>query len=88
MPNLELVANNKYRTFYPHMERDELIGYCDLHRKSQRALFSREMIAQMVEYAGCPEDFPNPQEIMRYQEFIGTHEPMKKLVDLARSQQT
>ena len=46
--------------YYPYMGKDELIGYCDINCETPRALFSREMFAQMVEYAGRPENYQTP----------------------------
>ena len=72
--------------YYSHMERNELIDYCDSHCETERALFSREMVAQMIEYASCPEDYSTPDEIINSCiEFYPMHEPMKTLVDLARN---
>ena len=89
MVNLELVVDNKYRTFYSYMDKDKLIGYCDSHRETEIALFSREMVAQMIEYAGCPENYPSPDEVIECStEFHSMHENMKTLVYLARSKQS
>ena len=74
--------------YYPYMGKDELIGYCDINCETPRALFSREMFAQMVEYAGRPENYQAPDEIINGPEFRSMKENMKTLVDLARSQQT
>lgn len=88
MVNLELVVDNKYREFYSGMEKDELVGYCNIHCETEIALFSREMVAQMIEYARCPKDFPKPEEIMKGKEWLSLHESMKNLVELVGSEQT
>lgn len=78
-------TRNSEPEFYTHMSKDELIGYCDIHRKTERALFSYPQIAQMIEYAGRPEEFVAPEELMRFPKaFDSLHEEMKTLVDLAR----
>ena len=89
MPNLKLVVNNEYRIFYSGMEKDELVGYCDIHCETEIALFHQEMYAQMIEYAGCPENYPSPDEVIECStEFHSMHENMKTLVYLARSKQS
>lgn len=88
MSNLKLVVNNEYRIFYSGMEKDELVGYCDIHCETEIALFHQEMVAQMIEYAGCPKDFPKPEEIMKGEEWSSLHESMKTLVNLVSSQQS
>jgi hypothetical protein len=77
----------KDKKYYSDMKRNELIGYCGIHCETPMALFSREMVAQMVEYAGCPENFPKPEEIIKGRELYPMHGSMETLVDLARSQQ-
>ena len=63
------------------MTDGELIGYCDLHCESQRALFKGVHINRMLALAGNPDDFVQkvPDE-----EWISVHEPMKELCRLAR----
>lgn len=70
--------------YYPDMSREELISYCDLHCKTPRALFRRDMIAQMVEYAGNPNEYPKSEEWMAGIEWYSLHEEMEELVQLAR----
>jgi hypothetical protein len=86
MADLRLVADNRERIFYSGMSKDDLIGYCALHCRTERALFHKDMVAQMVEYAGCPKGFLPPEEISRdIHEFYSLHESMEELVSLARS---
>jgi len=84
--NRGLKSTVKFKEFFdPNMAREELIGYCDLHSETERALFHKSMIAQIVEYVGCPEDYTSPEEILKgKQDIYSMHEPMKILVDLAR----
>ena len=86
MPDLKLVVNNKYRIFYfGDMGREELIEYCDGHRKTPLAKFNNQIVAQMIEYAGCPKEYFSPEEIFkRDEEDFPMHEDMKILIDLAR----
>ena len=67
------------------MTDSELIGYCDLHCESQRALFKGIHINRMLALAGHPDDFVQrvPDE-----EWISVHEPMKELCQLARQRVT
>lgn len=42
------------------------------------------MVAQMIEYAGCPKDFLPPKVIIRgMRDFYSLHGDMEKLVELA-----
>ena len=85
MPSLKLIVNNGERIFYPNMAREELIGYCDDHSETERALFHKSMIAQMIEYAGRPGNYSSPEEILKgEQDLYSMHKEMKTLVDLAR----
>jgi hypothetical protein len=56
---------------------DELIGYCDIHCESERALFSAEMIQRMQRLAGI-----EPQ--IELEGFYSMHEDMKTLCAEAR----
>ncbi len=40
------------------MTDDELIGYCEIHCETPRALFSSEQINRMLALAGHPAGFP------------------------------
>lgn len=58
-----------------------LIGYCEIHCKTERALFKGTQINAMIELAGFPEEFPkelNPDL------FIPVYEEMETLCKLAR----
>lgn len=62
------------------MTDTELIGYCDIHCETQRALFSAEHINRMIELAGNPEGWPHLTE-----GFYSMHEAMKDLCRLAEA---
>lgn len=70
--------------YYSQMDRNALSGYCSIHCKTSRALFSKEMIAQMVEYAGSPEHFSKSEEGIDGIKWYSMHEEMEELVKLAR----
>ena len=61
------------------MTDDELIGYCLIHCRTERALFHKDQINRMIALAGFPEGFPESVDI----EWQSVHEPMKVLCDLA-----
>lgn len=62
------------------MEDLDLIGYCELHCTTERALFSAEHINRMYELAGRPKWMnPIPAKM-----FISMHENMEELCRLAR----
>ncbi len=78
----ELPPKPKY---YPNMNIEELVGYCDLHSETPRALFRKDMIAQMIDYAGNPEDYPTAEEMSKADiEWQSLHEEMKALVDICK----
>jgi hypothetical protein len=58
----------------------ELIGYCDIHCETPRAMFNDVHINRMIELAGFPADFPRTVSRGWY----SLHEDMKDLVKLAR----
>jgi len=58
----------------------ELIGYCDIHCETPRAMFNDAQINRMIELAGFPESFPRTVSRGWY----SLHEDMKDLVKLAR----
>lgn len=62
------------------MTDEELIGYCDLHCESERALFNAEQINRMISLAGHPEDYVRQVPDGWY----SIHDEMKNLVKLAR----
>ncbi len=74
-----------FGTYYSQMNSEELINYCDSHSETERALFSKEQVAEMVLLAGCPEDWPLPQKIATDSTtWHSLKKPMKNLVFLAR----
>lgn len=73
-----------FETYCVSMKGENLIGYCSEHAQTERAYFSREIIAQMIEYAGRPENYPSPEEVLKdFPKFTPLHEEMDVLVDLA-----
>ena len=71
--------------FYADMTREKLIGYSELHCETERGLFHKSMVAQMIEYAGRPERFISPEKIMADdRDWYAMGEPMSELVGLAR----
>lgn len=62
------------------MTDEQLIGYCEIHCETPRALFKGSHINRMLELAGHPKGFvqrvPDDQ-------FISVHEEMKELCKLA-----
>ena len=61
------------------MTDDELIGYCDIHCETPRALFSGDQINRMVELAGR-----TPRRLSA-SGWFSMHEDMKVLVADARA---
>jgi len=60
------------------MTDDDLIGYCDLHCKTPRALFNGNQINRMISLAGsCLAPIPEDS-------WISLHETMEGLVRAAR----
>lgn len=55
----------------------ELIGYCEIHCTTERALFAAEHVNRMIELAG------NPQGFKRQSSRVSAHEEMQKFCDLA-----
>ena len=62
------------------MKGEHLIGYCEIHCKTERALFSRQQVNDMIELAGFPEHFVGQIR----QSWISLHEEMEELCKLAR----
>ena len=58
----------------------ELIGYCDIHCETERALFNDRQINRMLELAGYPDGFVRDVRVGWY----SVHQEMKELVRLAR----
>lgn len=65
------------------MTDEELIGYCELHCRTSRALFSGIQLNRMIELAGFPEnwlaDIPDDVGI-----WVSVHEEMLELCELAK----
>lgn len=71
--------------YYESMNKENLIEYCDIHCETERALFSKEMVAQMIDYAGYPENWSTPDEVAKGNIcWHVIHEDMKGLVKLAK----
>jgi hypothetical protein len=69
--------------YYSHMNLKELVRYCDVHSETPRALFRKDMIAQMIDSAGNPKDYPTAKEMANADiEWQSLHEEMKTLVNL------
>lgn len=63
------------------MSDEDLIGYCEIHCRTQRALFHRDHVNRMLVLAGHPEGFV--KEIPEWQEFISVWDEMEELCRLA-----
>jgi hypothetical protein len=59
----------------------DLIGYCELHCQTERALFSGKHINRMLALAGHPE--PYVREVPE-ERFFSVHSEMENLCKLAR----
>lgn len=59
----------------------ELIGYCEIHCETERALFAGAHINRMIELAGFPPGFP---AAVSPDGFLSAHEEMAELCKLAR----
>jgi hypothetical protein len=59
----------------------ELIGYCEIHCETERALFVGAHINRMIALAGFPPGFP---AAVPPDEFRSAHEEMAELCELAR----
>lgn len=64
------------------MDNEALIGYCELHCQSERALFSSADINRMLVLAGNPTHFVKSVPEGR---FFSVHEQMEELCRLARA---
>lgn len=63
------------------MSDKDLIGYCEMHCQSERALFNEDQINRMIELAGIPIE-------RRVVGWHSLHENMEKLCELARERMT
>ena len=63
------------------MADEQLIGYCEIHCETERALFKGRDINRMLELAGHPKGFIQsvPED-----HFFSVHDEMKELCKLAR----
>lgn len=79
------MEKNNPSKYYSGMDLKELVKYCDAHSETPRALFSKNMVAQMIDYAGNPKDFPSAK-IMNNADikWYSLHEDMKNLVNLCK----
>lgn len=78
----ELSSKPKY---YLGMTMEQLVGYCDIHSETPLALFRKDMIAQMINYAGNPENYPTAEEMSKSDiEWHSLHEEMKTLVNICK----
>lgn len=64
------------------MTDEQLISYCEMHCKTERALFNRKHVARMVALAGLDESLLGPP----YREWFQLWEDMEKLCTMAREQ--
>lgn len=55
------------------MNDEELLGYFELHSRTERALFSRDHIVRLSKLAGYPV-----KDVSRLPQFIAVHEPVAK----------
>ncbi len=62
------------------MNDKELIGYCEIHCTSERALFNEKQINRMIALAGYPPNFVNSVRSGWY----SLHEEMEELCRLAK----
>ena len=89
-PNGEKFANKgeiflKLKCYFEGMDTKGLIGYCDIHCETERALFNCEQVAQMVYLAGEPDAYEHPEVIATSpMKWLSLTEEMKELVALAR----
>lgn len=63
------------------MTDTELIGYCEIHCTTERALFVGEHINRMIALAGFPSDFPAAVEPNAW---LSAHDEMAELCKLAQ----
>lgn len=63
------------------MPDDRLIGYCEMHCQTERALFSGKHINRILALTGHPEGYVHS---VAEDEFISVHGEMEHLCKLAR----
>lgn len=77
--------NTNKSEYYSHMNLQELVKYCDAHSETPRALFSRNMVAQMIDYAGNPLGYPSAKKMNSADiKWYSLHKDMKDLVNLCK----
>jgi len=62
------------------MNDEELIGYCELHCKTERALFNDDQVNRMIVLAGYPPDYV----MFVSSGWYSLHADMARLVTLAK----
>ncbi len=67
---------------FSEMSDLDLIGYCEIHCETPRALFSGKHINRMLALAGHPEKFV---QSVPDADWISVQEPMQELCTLARA---
>lgn len=65
------------------MTDQDLIGYCDLHCETPRALFNSYQINRMIALANYPDTFVQSVPLNQW---LSVHDDMKDLCRLARAQ--
>lgn len=64
------------------MNDRDLIGYCEIHCQTERALFKGDDVNRMLQLAGYPEGFV--REVPGHQ-FFSLHDEMEELVKLSKA---
>lgn len=64
------------------MNDRDLIGYCEIHCQTERALFKGDDVNRMIQLAGYPEGFV--REVPGHQ-FFSLHDEMEELVKLSKA---
>ena len=62
------------------MSNEELLGYAELHCKTERALFHADHVNRIIALAGYPDWC-----VREVSGWVSAHEQMQELVDLARA---
>lgn len=64
------------------MNDRDLIGYCEIHCQTERALFKGDDVNRMLQLAGYPEGFV--RQVPGHQ-FFSLHDEMEELVKLSKA---
>lgn len=64
------------------MNDRDLIGYCEIHCQTERALFKGDDVNRMIRLAGYPEGYV--REVPGHQ-FFSLHDEMEELVKLSKA---